>query len=181
MDKETEGNTFDKTIIYLDNINAEFANPTECNFYIDIQNIIKSVLYIKILSCSIDIEPADGISNNDPIYVALNDYNRASSVINGARTRFFVAVPLVFTNSQNCSIVNSVATVQNKLIFSGNVEYKTDFDKNDASVYVLNPMEPNLRKFNIQLYDKNNNILQRNALLNFKLTLCVYSSNKKLI
>lgn len=178
MDKEIEGDTFDKTIIYLDNINAKFPDQTECNFYIDIQNVIKSVLYIKILSCSIDIEPADGISNNDPIYVALNNYNRSTSVINGA---FFVAVPIVFTNSQNCSILNSVATVQNKLIFSGNVEYKTDFDKNDASVYVLNPMEPNLRKFNIQLYDKNNNILQRNALLNFKLTLCVYSSNKKLI
>jgi hypothetical protein len=66
-----------------------------------------------------------------------------------------------------------------------NLTYKNDyrtlaFDVNDHSVYKLRPMEANLKRFNIELRDKNNKIIERNNIGSFKMIICVYSLRKNM-
>lgn len=53
------------------------------------------------------------------------------------------------------------------------------FDPNDTSVYILNPIEPSLKRFNIELRDKKNQLLKTSDVASFKMTICVYSKQKK--
>jgi hypothetical protein len=53
------------------------------------------------------------------------------------------------------------------------------FDPNDTSVYILNPIEPSLKRFNIELRDKKNQLLKTSEIASFKMTICVYSKQKK--
>ena len=47
-------------------------------------------------------------------------------------------------------------------------------------MFVLNPVEPNLKRFNIQLYDKHNVIINKSDITRFNMTLCVYYNRKKI-
>lgn len=184
QDKET---TMDKSIIYIDSDdttgNAVFNNVSVYDFYVDILEPIRSVMYIKIIRCAIILNPnaklnGNDISDEDPIYIRVNDYNRCISVIKGNVVKCFEIVNI--TKTKTYTIMNNTGLSPIITDVAHYTEYpQSAFDVNDTSVYVMNPVEPNLKRFNIQLYDKNNNILTKDNVKLLKLTLCVYSKSRK--
>lgn len=148
---------YDKTLIYLDNSNMIKASVDKCDFYIDILEPIRNVLYIKSVSSSIKFNNTTQDGNS--VYISLNNYNKMMSIIDGSKYIFF----------ERFNIISNI----------GDINYNTYFNPNDISVYILNPPEPNFRRFNIKLFDKNNNIISQSDLNKFNITLCVYSSKKK--
>ena len=47
-------------------------------------------------------------------------------------------------------------------------------------MYVLNPVEPSLIKFNITAYDKNNTLLTTTNINKIVIKICVYYNRKKI-
>ena len=74
---------------------------------------------------------------------------------------------------------DNVASMTSKLV-SFKTEYTTtSCSINDTNTYVLDPIEPNLKRFNVQLLDKTNNVINKSKISKFNMILCVYSKKKK--
>jgi hypothetical protein len=136
------------------------------------------------------------ILEDDQVYVRMNNYNRVSSVmketyqqiIDGTETtvtkptlyKFFDVIHMnlattypLFSKFNNATLLDIPSAVFKN-------EYaQSAFDPNDTSVYILNPMEPSLKRFNIELRDKKNQLLKSTEIASFKMTICVYSKQKK--
>ena len=189
----------DKTIIYLDSLNGVYENVNQYDFYIDIQEPIKNAMYIKILDTNLNLSVyADtinyGIINGtqvndlDPIYIGLNNYHRVTTKIdnNVDVAKFFDVIVIdkskyisqfLQAHSGNAEVPLNYSSVKD--------ESSNGFDVSDPNVYVLNPMEPNLKRFKIRLVDLKNNIITRNIstssnIHRFTMKICVYSSRKKI-
>jgi hypothetical protein len=125
------------------------------------------------------------VANDDAIYVRMNDYNRVSSVLikqNEEPTvnKFFEMVHINLTNIYNLSAkYNASAFSEVPNILFSNEYPQSAFDPNDTSVHVLKPVDPSLKRFTIELRDKNNALLKTSDVLSFKMTICVYSKEKK--
>jgi len=194
-------NILDKTILQFNNNSAFFYNDEKNDFYIDIGEPIKNVTHIKILKSSVRLNLTTINSNvvidNDPVYITLNDYNRITSfnkyikvdVINSSNitsnyiTDIFKSFEvinlnitskyLIMANSQISTLINL-----NGLLFE-NIYTSTSSSLNDTNVHTIIPYEPSLKRFNIKIYDKYYNLINKKDIQNFDMLVCVFSNNKK--
>lgn len=182
IEKMNDCGEYDKTIIELDMANANFNDANVCDFYVDILDSIRNVEYIKIMKCSVGVKPKQALANGsyyndgDSIYVVMNDYKRISAIQNSSVFPVFETVDVNLTETYHITTSSSFA-VSNSVLYTK--EYTPVFEKQDVSVYKLNPTEPNLKRFNIQLYDKTNKIMRRSDIARFKILLCLYSNQRK--
>lgn len=148
------------------------------------------------------------VANDDAVYVRMNDYNRVSSVLNEniiettkttrlvdgeleeiynynpitkpVVNKFFEMVHINLTKIYNLSAkYNASAFSEVPNILFSNEYPQSAFDPNDTSVHILKPLDPSLKRFTIELRDKNNALLKTSDVLSFKMTICVYSKEKK--
>jgi len=192
----------DKKILQLTKNGAIYYDESKNDFYIDILEPIKNVTHIKILKSSIKLKTKKintlDVNDNDPLYITINDYSRI--------TTFNTKTEIYEMNSSNITsnyISNAFNTfevinlnVESKYVTVTNVEYdnllpidgitfenvytSTSASLNDTNVYNIIPYEPSLKRFNIKLYDKNFNLINKDDISNFEMLICVFSNNKKM-
>jgi hypothetical protein len=187
-------NTFkyDKIVINLNSDNCLYINNNKTNYYINLVEPLKNVIYIKILKASVTTDSAIinnslNYKKNDPIYIAINDYDRSLSYIKSIQTtitsNYYIGSTLtnVVENKEVFDSVNYFDLIQfNDDIKSNShnhseISYtQTSFDWSDPSVYILNPPEQSLKRFNIQIKDKTFQLFSTSILLNFNISICVY-------
>jgi hypothetical protein len=181
-------NTFkyDKIVINLNSTNC-LQNASDSSYYINLSESLKNVVYIKMLKASVKTSALmTTLSYNkfDPIYIAINDYDRSVSY------KIFTEITPntikdIITGTVSNTGTNSSNIVFHPFNYFDLIPYSTDlysdisynqnsFDWSDPSVYILNPPEQNLRRFNIQIKDKNFNFFNNTNLVNFNLSICVY-------
>lgn len=176
----------DKRIIYINSVNGKFLNNNEYDFYFDIQESIRDVIYIKIMKCEVILNPTSSVYNaedGDPIFINVNNYRRLFTNIlldtndfskGGKNVSYFEQINLNLSEK-----FDNVASMTSKLV-SFKTEYTTtSCSINDTNTYVLDPIEPNLKRFNVQLLDKTNNVINKSKISKFNMILCVYSKKKK--
>uniref|UniRef100_A0A6C0IAW5 Uncharacterized protein n=1 Tax=viral metagenome TaxID=1070528 RepID=A0A6C0IAW5_9ZZZZ len=180
-------NTFkyDKIILNLNSSNCLMFNAAETNFYINLVEPIKNVIYIKILKSS--IVSTTSIKNTplsyekyDPIYITLNDYDRSNSYIKGTQviTSNFVIDGVANTSTTTNTIFDCAKyfdLIPYSYAENSDISYsQTSSDWTDPSVYVLNPPEQILRRLNIQFRDKFFKLFNTSILTHFNLSICIY-------
>lgn len=189
----TEEIILDKYIVNIDSLNAIYNNNTLYDFYIDIQEPIKNVMYIKILETNIVLDAhgttdPNGYINDlqildlDPIYINLNEYDRMTANIGtGYAIKCFDSIIIdKSTKIVEYDIASSGGSTSAKLSFSSTKQLNSNgFDVDDPNVFIINPMEPNLKRFNIKLLDKLNRVINKNNVGRFTMKLCIYYSRKK--
>lgn len=182
-------NTFkyDKIVINLNSSNCLQNASDSSSYYINLSESLKNVVYIKMLKASVKTGALNAYNKFDPIYISINDYDRSVSY------KIFTEItPNMNTvKTADGSITSTPAgTYSSNIVFNpfnyfDLIPYSTDlysdisynqnsFDWSDPSVYILNPPEQNLRRFNIQIKDKNFNFFSNINLVNFNLSICVY-------
>lgn len=167
----------DKCIVYMNSTNMTFLT-TNFDGTFELTDPIRNAVYIKLLKTEVVLNPTIAINGNaiqdtDPIYVYFKKYKRFSTTIikNNLQEQIkcFEYIPL--------NIGSSPANA----FTSYKVEYtSTGCGVDDINTYILNPYEPNLKKFDIQLYDKNNVIIPKSSIKSFNMLLCIYSARKKI-
>jgi hypothetical protein len=186
----------DKSIVYIDSENGTYIDTNYYDFYIEVEPF-KNVMYIKILDTSVSLDvngngtaPAlySGkinsavINNLDPIYISLNEYNRLLTN-NSTNTKIYFD-EITLDKSKDYSGYSIASTGGNyaRMTFNSAKDISScGFDIYDPNVYVTNPMIPILKRFNVKLYDKNNNIIKKDGNLErFTMKLCIYHSRKKI-
>ncbi len=169
---------YEKTFVYINSSNCYYLNNTEQRFYTVLSDPIKNASYIKIIKTDVIINPHKTINSNtvddeDPIYISLKNYERINTTINGGNYKFFEVINLNISDKFGNNKPNA------------DVSFKKEYTSmscniNDANNFVLNPVDPNLNRFDIELYDKNGIIIPIDELSKFTMTLCVYSNRKKI-
>ena len=139
----------DYKIITIDSSYNNFINSNLYDFYMNLDEPLRNVYKINIITILVDVPlttPAF-FSPLDPIYININDYNRLISKKEGNNIYYFDS--LIVEN-----LITSRMTIKN------------DYNTSDH-IYHLNPLEPQLTRFNIRVFDKNNTIwLSYNNVLN---------------
>ena len=187
-------NTFkyDKIVINLNSENCLQNSPqtTESSYYINLAEPLKNVVYIKMLKASVKtgaLMTTLSYNKFDPIYIAINDYDRSVSykkfteiTPNTTKNILTGEVTLTGTNSSNIvfnplNYFDLIPYSNDSIVPYSEISYnQNSFDWSDPLVYILNPPEQNLRRFNIQIKDKNFNFFTSANLINFNLSICVY-------
>lgn len=167
-----------KTVIYISSANGTFPNNNNYEFYYNLVEPIKNVLYIKIMRTEVFLNPSTSINGNviqdgDPIFVGLKNYNRMAVNVGGNNVKCFEYILLNITEKFGAS------ATPDKI-----VSFKTEYTSpgchaNDVNIVALNPVEPVIAKFEVQLFDKNNNIIPKSCISKFAMTMCIYHSRKK--
>jgi len=168
----------DKTVVYVNSSNATFlTNDFDMTF--DLMEPIKNAVFVMISKTEILLNPTQTINNNaiedgDSIFIRVKNYERIHTNINGNNIKCFDQVTL------NLSDKFGIDNVPNKNILFRSEYGSTVCDINDINTYVLNPVDPNFRKIDIRLYDKNFNIIPKGSIKKLVMVLCIYHSRKKL-
>jgi hypothetical protein len=167
---------YDKQIIHLDSANGIYNSADAFDFYIKFENPIKNISSVKILEASIILNTKNGnrtLNYDDIYYFELNNYDRIISYKNTATTfntyKYFDAIQYNYTDH----ITNNLSKF--KIFYSLGSSNWTD-----PTIYTLNPIEQNCRRFTIKIRDKNFNILNKLVEESFKLTICVYTIKKNI-
>ena len=184
-------NTFkyDKIVINLNSENC-LQKLNESSYYINLAEPLKNVVYIKMLKASVKtgaLMTTLSYNKFDPIYIAINDYDRSVSYkifteITPNTTKNILTGEVTPTGTNSSNIVFNPLNYFDLIPYSNDsivpyseISYnQNSFDWSDPSVYILNPPEQNLRRFNIQIKDKNFNFFTSANLVNFNLSICVY-------
>ncbi len=184
--------TLDKQIIILDSNFAVYNSTSNIyDYYIDIQTPIKDVMYIKLINTNVILNNSyitnDNTVNNDNIFVYMNNYNRI--LANTISITSNVSLHNYFDNV----IINKSKYLQTQLMYNewganhvdltpSNIDYmfnnKYDNDMS-TSVYKLNPIEPNLRRFNIRICSSDGSVLDNTYISRVITKICVYYNNRK--
>jgi hypothetical protein len=181
---------YDKIIINLNSSNC-LQNPiNESSYYINLAEPLKNVVYIKMLKASVKTSALNTIlsyNKFDPIYIAINDYDRSVSynkfteiTANTTTNKLTGEVTLSGTNSTNIvfnpfNYFDLIPYSNDSTVLYSEISYnQNSFDWTDPTVYILNPPEQNLRRFNIVIKDKNFTTFSDANLINFNLSICVY-------
>ena len=184
-------NTFkyDKIVINLNSSNCLEFTTNNTKYYINLVEPLKNVIYIKMIrarlktnSSTITIPPLN-YKKNDPIYIAINDYDRSLSYIKSTQ-RYITSnyyVNSVFTNTYKDDIVFNSVNYFDLIQFNDDTNNHSEisytqasFDWSDPSVYIFNPPEQNLKRFNIQIKNKEFELFNTTDLINFNLSFCIY-------
>jgi hypothetical protein len=179
-------NTFkyDKIVLNLNSSNCLPENATMTNYYINIPEPLKNLIYIKILKASVlstnSINSTLSYNKYDPIYIGINDYDRSISYIRRTHvTTSNYYIDNIKYGYDSSNIVFDPKKYFDLIPYSSNnysdISYnQSSFDWTDPSVYILNPPEQNLRRFNIEIRDKNFNLFDTSVLPDFNLSFCAY-------
>jgi len=155
-------------IITIDSYVSKYINTSSQHFYINLDESLKGVYKLKILSILINV------NNNkfsslplEPIYIDLNGYKRLISKhttieSNGNRNDLYYFESVI---------------VENQLAATGNTTIKNDYNTFENE-YILNPIEPQLSRFTIKIYDKNNQLMTNTDIYRFVIKLGVYYNNR---
>jgi len=192
----------DKKILQLTKNGAIYYDESKNDFYIDILEPIKNVTHIKILKSSIKLKTKKintlDVNDNDPLYITINDYSRITTF--NTKTEIYVMNSSNITSNYISNAFNTFEVinlnVESKYVTVTNTEYdnllpidgitfenvytSTSASLNDTNVYNIIPHEPSLKRFNIKLYDKNFNLINKDDISNFEMLICVFSNNKKM-
>ena len=184
-------NTFkyDKIVINLNSSNCLEFTTNKTNYYINLVEPLKNVIYIKMIRASVKTNsstitiPPLNYKKNDPIYIAINDYDRSLSYIKSTQ-RYITSnyyVNSVFTNTYKDDIVFNSVNYFDLIQFNDDTNNHSEisytqasFDWSDPSVYIFNPPEQNLKRFNIQIKNKEFELFNTTDLINFNLSFCIY-------
>jgi hypothetical protein len=187
-------NTFkyDKIVINLNSTNCLEFTSGKTDYYINLAEPLKNVIYIKMIRASVKTNNSTittspfNYKKNDPIYISINDYDRSVSY------KIFTEITANTTTDKLTGVVspagNSSNIVFNPFNYFDLIPYSNDstvlyseisynqnsFDWTDPTVYILNPPEQNLKRFNIVIKDKYFNTFDNTNLINFNLSICVY-------
>jgi hypothetical protein len=186
MSKVDLDNTFkyDKVVINLNSSNCLLNNININNYYINLVEPIRNVIYIKMLKASVltnnTIISSLSYNKYDPIYIAVNDFDRSLSYIKSTQVS---TSNYIVDNVENVLYTSNIVfdtakyfdiIPYSKESFSDISYSQSSFDWTDPSVYILNPPEPNLRRLNIEIRDKNFKIFDTSILTDFNLSICAY-------
>ena len=148
-------------IITIDSASSTYIDNTKQNFYINLDEPLRNVYKINIILAMINISQTSPLNVSlEPIYINLNDYQRLIAKYNNNNIYYFESI--IMENS----------------ITSGTISIKNDFNSNDT-IYYLNPIEPQLKRFQISLYDKENNLIPKENINKFVMKLGIYYNNRK--
>ena len=169
-------NTGDYKIILIDSSNVVYNNGNNnFDFHINFHESLKDVYKIKILYDAVSFATdtlRDNTTNLDIIYVDLNNYDRIISYIINPTT-----------NAQNyLSYFDSIMIDKNKVKLNTGFNDTTmfnDFNENEGDFY-LNPVASQFNRINIQLRNKNNEIITKQLINRFVMKLCIYYYTKKM-
>lgn len=180
-------NTFkyDKVVINLNSSNCLTIKPNTTDYYINLVEPLKNVIYVKMLNASVlttnEIVPTLSYNKYDPIYIAVNDYDRSLSYIKSTQisTSNYFNVNNVMLTKETSNVVFDTAKYFDVIPYSNDtfstISYsQASFDWSDPSVYILNPPEPNLRRLSIEIRDKQFKPFDTSVLTDFHLAICVY-------
>lgn len=153
----------DHKIIVIDSINAIFPTTGVCDFYINLDEPLRNVYKIKILASLVNIKNNSSINADlESIYIDLNNYNR-----------------IVAKGSNNNNIYYFDSLIIENAVNTGNSTIKNDYNNADIE-YSLNPIEPQITRFRVQLFNKNNVLLSTTSDVNrYVMKLGIYYNNKK--
>jgi hypothetical protein len=160
----------DYKIICMDSSNCSYKDNTLCDFYIDLDEPLRNVFKINIITILLNIPNNSSLNNNlETINIDLNNYRRLISkhstiASNGVRNNLYYFDNLIIEKSDTTS--------------GGNSTIKNDYNSADT-IYYLNPLEPQLKRFSIRLFDKNDLIITKSKINNFIIKFGVYYNNKK--
>jgi hypothetical protein len=149
----------DYKIITIDSSYNNFINSNIYDFYMNLDEPLRNVYKINIITILADIPSPSSFNPLDPIYININEYNRLISKKDNNNLYYFDSL-----------IVENLITSR--------ITIKNDYNTND-NVYHLNPLEPQLKRFNIRLYDKNNELIQKSNINRIIIKLGIYYNNKK--
>lgn len=172
-------NILDKTLVYINSSNGAFINNGAFDFIFDLTEPIKNALYVSIVKSEILLNPSqtlngEVIEDGDPIFIYLKDYNRIITNIQGNNVKCFDLITLNLTEK-----FGAQAIPDKNIMFK--TEYSTaNYDVNDINTFVLNPTDPNLKRFDIKLFDKKFNQISKSSIVKFNIVLCVYHNRKKI-
>ncbi len=161
-----EYNDCDYRIIVIDTDTATFTNNTNLDFYVKINEPLRNVFKFNIISCLINLQNDNTTVNKnlESVYINLNNYTRIISKNNSGNDISYFEVITVETPSKTPE--GSYTVIKN------------DYN-NSYNIYMLNPIEPQLNRFNVSLYDKENTILTKTVISRVVIKLGVYYNNKK--
>jgi len=154
----------DHKIIVIDSSNAIYPTAGVCDFYINLDEPLRNVYKLKILASLANIKNSSGINNDlESIYIDLNNYNHiVAKGSNNNNIYYFDSL-----------IIESAGTTGNSTTI------KNDYNNADIE-YPLNPIEPQITRFRVQLYNKNNVLLSTTSDINrYVMKLGIYYNNKK--
>ena len=179
-------NTFkyDKVVINLNSSNCLITKPGTTEYYINLVEPLKNVIYVKMLNASVlttgTIVPTLAYNKHDPIYISVNDYDRSLSYIKSTQvstSNYYVDTVLNTKDTSN--VVFDTAKYFDVIPYSNDtlstISYsQASFDWSDPSVYILNPPEPNLRRLSINIRDQYFRPFSTSVLTEFNLAICLY-------
>jgi len=163
---------YDKVIVYINSVNGIFQN-NDFKFYININEPIKNIACIKLMN--IQVISNSAYTDNDIFYIELNNYDRVVSYIKNQLNDEFNVIKYF----ENVQYTGEVLPNSKK---SSSVSYNSSStDWSDPSVYLLNPPEPTLHRFDITLRDKDYLIINKNSIDMLKMSICLYYINKNIL
>lgn len=150
----------DYKIITIDSSNVNFNSSTTIyDFYMKLDEPLRNVYKINIITILIDVPQTSSFIPLDPIYININDYNRLISKKDNNNLYYFDSI-----------IVENLISTRTTI--------KNDYNTTD-NTYNLNPIEPQLKRFNIRLFDKNNQLFTTTNINRIIIKLGIYYNNKK--
>jgi len=149
----------DYKIITIDSLYVKYPTTNIYDFYMTLDEPLRNVYKINVITILADVPQSSFFLPLDPIYINLNEYNRLISKKDNNNIYYFDS--LIIENT-----ISSRTTIKN------------DYNTSD-NVYYLNPLEPQLNRFNIRLFDKNNQLITKDNINRIVIKLGVYYNNKK--
>jgi len=151
----------DYKIITIDSLYVNYITSNIYDFYMSLDEPLRNVYKINVITILADVPQTSSafFLPLDPIYVNINDYNRLISKKDNNNVYYFDS--LIIENT-----------------ISSRITIKNDYNTND-NVYHLNPLEPQLNRFNIRLFDKNNQLISKTNINRIIIKIGVYYNNKK--
>jgi len=150
----------DYKIITIDSSNVNFNISNNIyDFYMNLDEPLRNVYKINIITILLDISHPSSFNPLDTININLNDYNRLISKKGENNLYYFDSI-----------IIENQITTRTTI--------KNDYNTND-NIYYLNPIEPQLKRFNFRLFDKNNQLLTTSNINRIIIKLGIYYNNKK--
>lgn len=169
----------DKTLIYINSDNATFTNQTGFEINFDLTEPIKNALYMMNVKSEIVLNPTQtingkSIEDGDPIFIRVKDYYRLMTNIGGNNIKCFDYININLTDKFGAD------AIPNKDIMFKSDNTSTKCCVNDINTYVINPVDPNFKRIDVHLYDKDYNLIPRSNIKKFSMVVCIYHSRKKL-
>ena len=179
----------DKQIIIIDSDKCHFNTENYYDFYFDFKMPIKNALFIKLIESTVIINNLynGSFNNQDSINININNYNRIAVNNTSVATNDYI------TNYFDTVFIDTSKYLQEYILYASNPsnrpaiinytfknDYSNDSDINSPSMFVLNPIEPSLKRFNISIYDKTNTLFTKTNIQKVIIKLCVYTNRRKL-